>query len=133
VTISNRDRYWINYLTEKIIGTNTTNLRCKHAACVVYKNKVLSIGLNKDKSHPLQYRYSQSQKKIAIHAEIDAIKGLYLKNPSKSILYVARINNKDSSYALSKPCGICDRVIKEFQIKRVVFTGNRSIEEKIYF
>ena len=46
----------------------------RHAAAVVYKNQIVSYGVNQRKSHPFHSRFSEHDDAIFLHAETDAIK-----------------------------------------------------------
>lgn len=103
------------------------------AACVVYKNELISVGVCSYKTHPLQRRYGRNQHSVYLHAEVDAIvkarkrveaRGISLK---KCTLYVARVK-KLSQFAegfvsgLAKPCEGCMKFIQDAGIGRVVFS-----------
>lgn len=94
----------------------------RHAAAIVCKNRIISIGTNKLKSHPMMAEFSGHPEKIWLHAEIDAIiKAInivgvdFLKNCD---LKVVRLDIYDR-LALSKPCEICRKAIEHFNIKSV--------------
>ena len=42
------------------------------AACVVYKNDIVSFGLNEKKSHPFQAKYGKNSDAVYLHAETSA-------------------------------------------------------------
>jgi deoxycytidylate deaminase len=103
------------------------------AACVVYKNELISVGVCSYKTHPLQRRYGRNQHSVYLHAEVDAIikaqkrveaRGISLK---KCTLYVARVK-RPAAFAtsfiagLAKPCEGCMKAIREAGIGKVVFT-----------
>lgn len=101
------------------------------ASCIVKKNKIISFGHNKKKTHPLQSKFNKHPEAIYLHAEIDAIKNA-LKRVSVddlvgSTLYIAR-TKKDGSEGLAKPCKGCMQAIDSFGIKEVVYTS--SIENQ---
>lgn len=102
--------------------------RCKHAACIVYKGKIIATAVNIGKSHPLQRKYGRdkNEKRVAIykrkaiylhaelHALIKAASILNKKKFKKASLYIIR-----SGFQNSKPCEGCQRAIKAFGINRV--------------
>lgn len=100
------------------------------AACIVYKGRVVSVGVNSKRTDTFQKRFSKNEHAIYLHAEIAAIKAarryLSLDELKKSTLYVCRVrfNNDDPTpeWAMSKPCEGCRRAIMEFQIQLVVYT-----------
>lgn len=100
------------------------------AACIVYKGRVVSVGVNSKRTDTFQKRYSKNEHAIYLHAEIAAIKAakkhLSLDELKKSTLYVCRVrfDNDDPTpeWGMSKPCEGCRRAIVEYQIQRVVYT-----------
>lgn len=103
--------------------------RAKIAACLVYKNQIISIGINQKKSHPFQQRYSKNEDAIYLHAETDAIKNALRevdeKILEKSTLYVLRTKrNKKGKFinGLAKPCCGCERALAAYNIKRVYYS-----------
>ncbi len=97
------------------------------AACVVKRNKIISFGHNKNKTHPLQNKFTKHPEAIYLHAEIDAIKNALKRVSTEdllgSILYVVR-TKKDGSEGLAKPCKGCMQAIESFGISKVVYTTN---------
>lgn len=103
----------------------------RFAAAVVYRNKIISIGYNRMKSHPFQAKFAKNSESIYLHAEIHAIKNALRELPvedlTKCELYIARVK-RPQSYAdnfiwgLAKPCIGCERAIAEFGIKRTIYT-----------
>ena len=111
--------------------------RARLAAGLVYKNDIISIGTNKNKSHPFQKKYGTNSDAIFLHAETDAIYNAIRKYDaeivSKSTLYVYRIkweNEKKRRLisGLAKPCVGCQRAIATFNIKNVCY----SLDEEGY-
>ena len=101
------------------------------AAALVYKNEIISIGTNKNKTHPFQKKFSTNSDAIFLHAETDAIYNATRKYETsiiaKSKLYISRVKYFDSDkkyfvQGLSKPCAGCQRAIANFNIKHVCFT-----------
>ncbi len=100
------------------------------AACIVYKGRVVSVGVNSKRSDTFQKRFSKNEHAIYLHAEIAAIKAakkhLSLDELKKSTLYVCRVrfDNDDPTpeWGMSKPCEGCRRAIVEYQIQQVVYT-----------
>ena len=97
------------------------------AACVVKRNKIISFGHNKKKTHPLQNKFNKHPQAIYLHAEIDAIKNalkrLSVEDLVGSTLYIVR-TKKDGSEGLAKPCCGCMQAIESFNIGKVIYTTN---------
>ena len=113
------------------VDRNTTSSGARLAAAIVYKNRIVSIGVNQKRSHPFQAKYSVNEDAIFLHAETDTIRTarrhLTEKQLSKATLYVCRIKHEDGPgtpliWGLSKPCVGCQRAIATFDIKGVVYS-----------
>ena len=105
------------------------------AAAVVYKNDIIAIGVNQNKTHPFQRRFAKHEGAIYLHAEVDAIKNamkhISLPDLAKSKLYISRIKYETGSLTklqrgLAKPCSGCSRAIATFNIKHVCFTTDNN-------
>jgi deoxycytidylate deaminase len=105
--------------------------REKLAAAVVCRNKIISIGINSMKSHPMAAKYGKNKEAVFLHAEIDSIKNalreIDIDDFTKCDLYVCRVKkpkpfSKHYITGLAKPCCGCERAIIAFGIKRVIYT-----------
>lgn len=105
------------------------------AACIVYKNDIVSFGINERKSHPFQARYGKNKDAVFLHAETSAIKNAlkYITQDEleKSTLYVCRVKFEDYTrskmiFGLSRPCSGCFRCINTFGIKKVIYSLDNS-------
>jgi deoxycytidylate deaminase len=97
----------------------------RHAAAIVYKNKILSTGICHLKTHPMMLKYQPNDKRIYLHAEIDAIIRT-INNHGVDILkdcslHVIRIT-KGGNLGMSKPCPGCQKAIEAFGIKKVYWS-----------
>lgn len=121
----------------KIVARDVTYEKAKLAAAIVYKNKIVSIGMNSYNTHGFQYRYGKNSQSICWHAENHAIynaKQNYFDKWKKSTLYVVRIkwNGTDKEKIIignSKPCSGCMRAIRDHNIKNIVYTLDSSENE----
>ena len=113
------------------VARNTTSSGARLAAAIVYKNRVVSVGINQKRSHPFQAKYSKNEDAIFLHAETDTIRTarrhLTERQLSKATLYVCRIKHEDGPgtpliWGLSKPCIGCQRAIATFDLKGVVYS-----------
>jgi deoxycytidylate deaminase len=88
------------------------------------RGRVLSVGKNSYvKTHPLQAfhaRLLNSEHKIYLHAEIDAI--VRCKDLKKAHTLSVFRYFKDGSPALARPCAVCRSAIEATNIKVVVHT-----------
>lgn len=108
----------------ELARANPTDLP-KMAAIIVKDRRIIGSGFNSRRSHPLQFAFSKSHVKIALHAEISSIIDA-LRNHDKeelegSSIYVARVL-KNGSRAIAKPCPICQRAISAYGIKASYWT-----------
>lgn len=103
----------------------------KIASAIVHKNKIISIGVNSNKSSPLQAKYATNKDlSIYLHAEIAAIKNalryLDVEDFQKTSIFICRAKNDIKTnkmiYGLAKPCPGCMRAIVEFDIKNVFYS-----------
>jgi len=101
------------------------------AACIVYKNDIVSFGVNQMKSHPFQARYGKNTDSVFLHAETSAIKNalrhISVDELEKSALYICRVKHNNQSkqrliFGMSKPCPGCFRCINTFNIQKVIYT-----------
>jgi len=95
--------------------------RVRIVAAVVVKGKIVSIGRNQNKTHPVAARYSKHKEAIFLHAEVDAINkaARLLKNFDKAELHVLRIK-ANGDFGGSKPCSGCQKCINHFGIRKVL-------------
>jgi len=94
-------------------------------AVIVKKNRVLSIGFNRNRTHP-----KSPHKFKYLHAEIDAIIGLDFKDLYGSVIYVYR-EDKLGRLALSKPCESCMEAIKASGIKYLCYTIDNGYKKEL--
>ena len=111
------------------------------AACVVYKNDIVSMGINQKKSHPFQKRFGKHELAVFLHAETDAIKNalrhISVDDLAKSKLYVSRVRFESAELnpikerlrrGLARPCVGCMRAIANFNIRHVCFSTDEGHE-----
>jgi len=110
-------------------ANDDSNIR--FAAAVVYRNKIISIGYNRRKSHPFQAKFAKNPEAIFLHAEVhaikDALRDISVEDLAKCELYITRVKKPAAGdnhfvWGLAKPCCGCQRAIVEFGIKRTIYT-----------
>ena len=89
-------------------------------AVLVEKNSVISVGHNSYKTHPImasrtEWPFLHAEQHAIIRAGVDNCEGLDL--------YVARVL-KNNELALSKPCSVCAKLIRNVGIKNVYYSTN---------
>lgn len=91
---------------------------CYYQLCalVVKRNRVISVGYNNPKTHPLA-----KTKMRQLHAELDAIIGCTAEQLNGAELVVVRAR-RDRKIGMAKPCPACHTFIKRMGIKKVYYT-----------
>lgn len=91
------------------------------AATLDKKGRIIAIGENSVKTHPLMRKYGSKvnlQHKIYLHAEVSAMVKSYQQ--AHSIL-VIRLN-RAGEFAMAKPCLICQMAIHTAKIKHIYYS-----------
>lgn len=113
----------------------------KLGAVMMLGNKVLAVGYNITKTHPIQKRYNiergydpDVKNNGQIHAEMMClINTKYLDvDWSRVSLYIYR-EHKDHTTAIAKPCPACEKAIRERGINQVYFTTEEIPYKKINY
>lgn len=113
----------------------------KLGAVMMLGNKVLSVGYNITKTHPIQKQYNiergydpNVKNNGQIHAEMMClINTKYLDiDWSRVSLYIYR-EHKDHTTAIAKPCPACEKAIRERGINQVYFTTEEIPYKKINY
>jgi tRNA(Arg) A34 adenosine deaminase TadA len=112
------------------------------AAAVVYKRRMISIGVNELKTHPMQLKYSKNEHKIFIHAEMAAIKNslrrLDVDELRSCDLYVCRakylkVGGKFQNISgLSLPCAACNNAIMAFGFRHIIYSDEDFVIRKVH-
>lgn len=134
--MNKRELYY--YKKAKQISKLSTYDRICIGCIVVYRKNIIGIGYNQAKTNPMQIKYSKYRDCSNIdsinnylHAEmacVNQIKNLDI-DFSKVKLFVYREDNK-RTMRICKPCGACERAIRDLGIKRVYYTDtNKYVRE----
>lgn len=105
-------------------------LRCSHVSFLVKGGKILHIGWNKNKTHPLNLRHPYHDGTVGLHAEMDVCIKSGLEDLSNFDLVVIRID-REGKITNSKPCSGCQSVIKQFGIRETWFSNSDGMMEKM--
>ena len=128
--ITNRDRRFFSAASH--LANLSTYQRQKIGCVIVYGNKIISTGCNKDRTDPLQKKYN-SERNIPdssphkIHAEVDAIKHIIDLdiNWNNVSIYIYR-KRISQIFGLARPCKSCMTLIKDLGIHNVYYTSNEG-------
>jgi len=135
----NKDKRVIDILSKVAVAVEPV-ANARLAAALVYKNEIVSFGINKKKTHPFQAKYGKNKDSIFLHAENDcimnALRIISVDQLSKCSLYICRVkysNNVERKfvYGLAKPCPGCARAIANFNIRNVIYSSDNNSIEKL--
>ena len=103
----------------------------KHGAVLVQGGSVLNCSYNKDNYNSFGSRFRPKSKGNAtLHAEIGCVLGMPRGKTTGAVLYVARVNGQGNE-KISKPCKMCQNVLKHVGVKRVIYTTSKEGEHKV--
>ncbi len=98
-------------------------------AVIVKGGSVISTGCNKPRTDPLidfladRYKGAPQQ----VHAEIDCLSGVQRHNIRGCVLYVARVNVRDMTFRIAKPCAMCKAFLIKHKLKKVFYSINGDV------
>jgi deoxycytidylate deaminase len=121
--LSKKDVSFLNmarYFAEK------SNEPRRHGAIIVKSGRVVGTGFNRFKNSPDIIPEELIKVHCSRHAEEVAIREAG-KNCKGAILYVARVNRQGEDRN-SKPCHICNSLIENSGIKKVIYTVEETYE-----
>lgn len=110
----------------------------KIGAVVVYKGKVISIGRNMVKTHPLQskydgYRLDPKYIPVSTHAETNALSKIIERDDivwSKCSIYIYR-EVRNGQVAMARPCNSCMQLMKDLGIINVYYTTDMGYAHEV--
>ena len=117
VTVKRHQRF--AKIALELAGETKHSMTHSLVALVVSKNKVLSIGYNQPKTHPISVDTPMQM----LHAELDAIVRCADDDSDGAEIVVARLKSSGRP-GLAKPCAACQKVLRRFGIRRVLYTTN---------
>lgn len=91
----------------------------KHGCIAVSSGKIIARGCNNYRTYS---KDGMIRNTCSCHAEVDVLrKCLKLNNIRKLSLYITRIS-KDNRPLLSEPCIECYKVMKQFNVKNIIYS-----------
>ncbi len=112
----------------KAMAATSKHHKFRVGANIVVGGQVISVGVNMEKTHPMQKRYNEYRKidkpmHHRIHAEIDAIlKVIYqLPNLKNAKVFVYR-ETKDGKMAMARPCPACMAALIDHGIHDIYYS-----------
>ena len=116
----------------KAVSKTSEYPRVKIGCCIVKKNKILAVGVNLLKSHPIQKVFNEFRgldtNKIHnnIHAELDAIlKVRHREDLEGADIYIYR-EDVEGKKRICKPCSACKNLLKLYKLRTVYYTADDS-------
>lgn len=94
----------------------------KVGSVVVRKGIPISFGINNmAKTHPL----AAKNRFPYIHSELHALIGVDSRKLCGATIYVAR-RKRTGEIGLAKPCSECEKLLRQYNIKRVCYSRNNN-------
>ena len=120
-----------------LINKHNADLRCRHFSFILDRNRIISIGLNSPKTHPLNLKYNYVNKNnekisdiVGTHSELSAVIKLGEEDCSGLTLVNTRIN-RNNTLDFSAPCFGCCDMIKQLNFKNVYFSNIQGKFDKL--
>lgn len=120
-----------------LINKHNADLRCRHFSFILDKTRIISIGLNSLKTHPLNLKYNYVNKNkekisdiVGTHSELSAVIKLGEEDCSGLTLVNTRIN-RNNKLDFSAPCNGCSDMIKQLNFKEVWYSNANGVFNKL--
>jgi deoxycytidylate deaminase len=107
-----------------LIVCDEIDLRCRHFAFILKKGKIVSIGKNSNKSHPINQKYGYF-KGSGLHAEACAIIKSGKIDHTNHTLVTFRIDRNDK-VAMGRPCKNCQKLLKDVAFKQIFYSNEQG-------
>jgi tRNA(Arg) A34 adenosine deaminase TadA len=101
------------------------SMRNTHVSFLIKKGKIVHIGWNKYKSHPINLSHPYHSGFVALHAEMDVILKANKEWLSGYNLVVVRLNGL-GQITNSRPCSGCQSIINQVGINKCWFTNSNG-------
>jgi deoxycytidylate deaminase len=106
--------------------------RCRHYSFIFQNKKLLSIGMNSPKTHPLNLKYNYINKQkanisdvVGTHSELSSVIKLGYQDCSGLVMVNTRIN-RNNKLDYSFPCNGCMEMIKKLNFDKVVYSNKEG-------
>lgn len=119
--LSNKHRRFLK-LAKELADTSTYGI-FRHGAVLTSGSCILGLGVNNDKYCSIGAKYRSYHKGISTyHAEIGAVINIPRHVTKGCTIYVARTSKFDGTMRMSKPCPMCEAILRERGVKRVFYS-----------
>ena len=112
------------------ICPSNREMRSSHVAFLVKGGKIVHIGWNKSRSHPINLRHPYRAISPGIHAEVDVILKCGHEDLSSYEMIVIRID-RNGVACNSMPCSGCRSVLTQFGVKRVWYSNSDGVIQQM--
>ena len=123
-------------VTYALINKHNADLRCRHFSFILDRNRIISIGMNSIKTHPMNLKYNYVNKNkesisniVGTHAELNAVIKLGEEDCSRLTLVNTRIN-RNNLLDNSAPCSGCSDMIRQLSFKNVYYSNIKGNFDK---
>lgn len=108
-----------------LVSAESDYKRINIGSVIAFGSKVVAVGWNGHKSHPMQRHYNQLAGRLspahACHAEMAAIIKASTNDLSGATIYVGRYDML-GRLAMCRPCGACRLAMERRRITDVIYT-----------
>lgn len=126
-------------VAESLIDWNDP-IRCRHFSFILYKKRIVSIGINNQKTHPLNLK----NRKISVRTGEDFSDQKHICSEFSAIFKLKKMTNintkkctlvnlrydRNKKLALARPCMSCISLLKYHEFKTIVYTNNNGVYEE---
>ena len=113
------------YIQLAINMSKQSSCKFQHGAVLVKGGTIVNASYNKPEYNSFASRFNEYYP--TRHAEIGAILGISRNSTKGSVVYVIRVNNFGETRC-SKPCPMCQKVMKFCGVKKVYYSTSVSEE-----
>lgn len=121
------------------VGKHRAHKRCRHFSFIFDRGKLLVMGVNSYKTHPLNMKFNYINKQkdkigsiVGTHSEMNAVVKMGFKNCEDLIMINTRINRNDR-LDLSCPCNGCRDMMLKLGFSKVFFSTKNGNFESLSF
>lgn len=126
-------------IAESLIDWNGT-IRCRHFSFILYKKRIVAIGMNSQKTHPINLK----NRKVSARTGEDFSEQKHICSEFSAIVKLKRMTNintkrctlvnmrydRNKNLALAKPCMSCISLLKFHEFKTILYTNNQGVYEE---
>jgi len=113
--------------------------RCRHFSFILYKKRIVAIGTNHQKTHPVNLL----NRKVSVRTGEDFSDQKHICSEFNAIIKLKRLTNintkkctlvnlrydRNKKLALAKPCMSCISLLKYHEFKNILYTNDKGIYE----